>query len=108
MTKSKGPSFVRCYQCKLFFSNIDDCVRHAKHMGHAYKPAYYCTACFLSFAKRMSRTDHMKSTGHVQQPPETFPSLASTSPGSVPSTGTTAARPAEHTEAGPIFQLSIS
>ncbi|TFK92270.1 hypothetical protein K466DRAFT_513831 [Polyporus arcularius HHB13444] len=98
MTNSKGPSFVRCYQCKLFFSNIDDCVRHAKDTGHAYKPAYFCTACSLSFAKRMSRTNHMKSTGHVQQPPKTFPSLVSTPPVSVPSTGTAAARPAKHTE----------
>ncbi len=82
--------FYRCRQCKLVFRALSECRQHAELRGHAYKPAYFCTFCSQSFSKCKKRSEHIKTTGHIQQPPDSFatvpaPTVSSTSAVSAPS-----------------------
>lgn len=67
-----GPSFARCNQCKLVFKDASDCATHAMLTGHNHTPKYHCTVCDATFERRSSRSDHIKSTKHVQAKPETY------------------------------------
>ncbi|RPD64533.1 hypothetical protein L226DRAFT_385371 [Lentinus tigrinus ALCF2SS1-7] len=78
-SKTKGPKFARCNQCRLIFKKKVICAEHAARMGHAYEPCLWCTVCSMTFMERQERQAHIKVTGHVQTAPTTYAEVPSSS-----------------------------
>ncbi|KAI0723724.1 hypothetical protein C8T65DRAFT_627192 [Cerioporus squamosus] len=100
MAKQNGPKFARCNQCKLVFKDANECGMHAALTRHKHKPSYFCTVCSMTFSKRKSRGNHIKTTGHVQKVPTTFAKVPANK---LPAKTTTAAtRSSSSSAAAPI------
>ena len=65
---------ARCHECRVVFGSIDACEQHARAVGHAHMPAYFCmrAGCPATFNNIKTRRVHLRKSRH-DRPSEEVP-----------------------------------